>query len=129
VYTGEAKHVLSECRLYCIKQFNWGTHKKFPLPLHVSGPPPNTWFLGPTRVHNPNGISIGSAVFARLKFVINRQTYRPHYINSNRPHIMLCIEMWPKICATNKCHMSVHLVLTGINLVGMDDNNITITKR
>ena len=31
-----------------------------------SGPPsrPNTWFLGPTRVQNPNGISIGSAVFA-----------------------------------------------------------------
>ena len=26
--------------------------------------PSNTWFLGPTRVHNPNDISIGSAVFA-----------------------------------------------------------------
>jgi len=24
----------------------------------------NAWFLGPTRVHTPNGISIGSAVFA-----------------------------------------------------------------
>jgi len=29
-----------------------------------SGPPSNTLFNGPTRVHNPNGISIGSAVFS-----------------------------------------------------------------
>jgi len=28
-----------------------------------SGPPSNTWFLGPIQVHNPNGISVGSAVF------------------------------------------------------------------
>ena len=28
--------------------------------------PPDTCFLGPTRVHNPNCISIGSAVFAQL---------------------------------------------------------------
>jgi len=26
----------------------------------------NTCFLGPSGVHNPNGISIGSAVFAQL---------------------------------------------------------------
>jgi len=31
-------------------------------------------FLGPTRVHNPNGISIGSAVFAGLAIVRDRQT-------------------------------------------------------
>jgi len=31
-----------------------------------SGPPSNTWFLGPIRAHNPNGISICSAVFAHL---------------------------------------------------------------
>jgi len=29
-----------------------------------SGPPSNTQFPGPTRVRNPNGTSIGSAVFA-----------------------------------------------------------------
>jgi len=28
-----------------------------------SGPPSNTWYLGPTRVIIPNGISIGSGVF------------------------------------------------------------------
>jgi len=32
-------------------------------------PPCNTCFLESTRVHNPNGISIGSAVFAGLTIV------------------------------------------------------------
>ena len=32
----------------------------------VSGPSSNTRFLGPIQVHNPNGISIGSAVSAGL---------------------------------------------------------------
>jgi len=36
-------------------------------------PPSNTWFPGPTRVLNPNAISIGSAVFAGLTSVTNRQ--------------------------------------------------------
>jgi len=36
---------------------------KLPLFLGGSGPPPNTWYLGPARVIKPNGISIGSAVF------------------------------------------------------------------
>jgi len=31
-------------------------------------------FLGPTRVHNPNDISIGSVVFAGLTVVTNRET-------------------------------------------------------
>ena len=31
---------------------------KLPLAVEGSGPPSNTWFLGPTRVLNPNGISI-----------------------------------------------------------------------
>ena len=37
----------------------------------------NTCFHGSTRVHNPNGISIGSAVFARLTIVTDRPTNRP----------------------------------------------------
>jgi len=37
----------------------------------------NTWFLGPTRVLNPNGISIGSAIIAGLTTVTDRQTDRP----------------------------------------------------
>jgi len=39
-----------------------------------SGPPSSTWFPGATRVLNPNGISIGSAVFAGLTNVTDRQT-------------------------------------------------------
>jgi len=39
-----------------------------------SGPPSNAWFLGPTRVLDPNGISVGAAVFAGLTSVIDRQT-------------------------------------------------------
>ena len=38
--------------------------------------PSNTWFPGPTPVLNVNGISIGSAVFARLTSVTDRQTDR-----------------------------------------------------
>jgi len=43
----------------------------------VSGPPSNTWFPGPTQVLNPNGISIGSAVFAGITSVTDRPTDRP----------------------------------------------------
>ena len=38
------------------------------------GSPSNTWFLGPSRVHNPNGISIGTAASVALTVVSNRQT-------------------------------------------------------
>jgi len=34
--------------------------------LRISGLPAKTWFLGPIQAHNPNGISIVSAVFAQL---------------------------------------------------------------
>jgi len=36
--------------------------------------PSNTWFLGPTRVLNAIGISIGAAVFAGLTSVTDRPT-------------------------------------------------------
>jgi len=39
---------------------------KLPLGIGHSGPTSNTLFLGPTCVHNPNDISIGSAIFANL---------------------------------------------------------------
>jgi len=35
--------------------------KKLPVNMGI-WTPSNTLFLGPTRVHNPNGISIGSAI-------------------------------------------------------------------
>jgi len=42
----------------------------------------HTRFLGLTPVHNPGGISIGSAVFAGLTIVADRQTDRPRYTPS-----------------------------------------------
>jgi len=53
-----------------------------------SGPPSNTWFPGPTRVLDPNGILIGAAVFAGLTSVTDRQTDRPCYsVGNSRPHL------------------------------------------
>jgi len=49
-----------------------------------SGPPSTTWFPEPTRVLNPNSISIGSAVFAGLTSVTDRQTAL--LVSNNRPH-------------------------------------------
>jgi len=37
-------------------------------------PPSETWYLLPTRVHNPNGISVGSAFSAGLTTVTDRPT-------------------------------------------------------
>jgi len=45
-----------------------------PLPMGGSGPPSNTWFPRPNRVLNPNGISIGSVVFAGLTSVTDHAT-------------------------------------------------------
>jgi len=44
-------------------------------PWGGSGPTLNTWYLGPTRVRSQNSLSIGSAVFAHLIIVSNRQTH------------------------------------------------------
>ena len=42
-----------------------------------SAPPPNTRFLGPTRVQIPNSISIGSDVFAQLTAESRYTSKRP----------------------------------------------------
>ena len=65
-------HSLLPCIFYGVDQ-----PPNCPFPWGILAPS-NTWFLGPTRVHIPNGISIGSAVFIRLTAV----TDRPHYIDS-----------------------------------------------
>jgi len=55
-----------------------------------SGPQSNSGFLGPTRVLNTNGISIGSVDFARLTIVWQTDwpTDRPRYsVGNNRPHL------------------------------------------
>jgi len=52
---------------------SWEMPLKLPLALGEFGPPPDVWFLGPTRVHIPNGILIGSAVLMQLMVATNRQ--------------------------------------------------------
>jgi len=53
-------------------QSNSILHNGLPFPLKIAPshwecePPSNTWFIGSIWAHNPNGISIGSAVFAQL---------------------------------------------------------------
>ena len=53
-------------------------HGRFDRIRHVAPicTPSITYFLGPTRVHTSNGISIGSAVFAVLTIVRDRQSDR-----------------------------------------------------
>jgi len=58
------------------------TSRSFPrqkvlLLMRGSGLTSNSWFLGLTRPHNANGISIGSTVFAGLTSVTDRPTNRP----------------------------------------------------
>jgi len=52
--------------------------QKLPIPMGDLDPS-NTWFLRPIRVLSPNGILIGSAIFAGLTTVTNRPTDRPRY--------------------------------------------------
>jgi len=62
----------------CPYTLQWSAHfrSKLSHPMGASGPRCNTLFLGPTRVLNPNGISIASAVFAAS---LMWQTDRPRY--------------------------------------------------
>jgi len=58
-------------------------------PSHVVSPS-NTWFLGSTRVHIPNGISIGPAVFAGLTIVTGRQAdYATPSVTIGRIYVVL----------------------------------------
>jgi len=59
-------------------------------PTHGGSGPHLTRFLGPILDHNPNGISIGSAVFAELTSVTDRHTNRPRYtVGNNKPHLRM----------------------------------------
>ena len=58
----------------------WEMPPKLPLPIRISGLPPNKWFSGSTRVHTPNDICMCSASFSTA----NR--HRLRYVCSIRPH-------------------------------------------
>ena len=63
----------------------------------------NTWFPGPTRVLNPNGISIGSAILAGLTSVTDRQTDRQtrYSVGNNRPTTYVVLQCRLKIQEAN----------------------------
>ena len=55
-------------------------------PCVLTYPTSNTCFRGPTRVHNPNDISIGSAVFAQLTVDGRYTLQRPPFSSLKLPH-------------------------------------------
>ena len=65
------------------------------LPCGDLDSPSDTWFLGPTEVHNPKGISVCSVIFATFAIVTDRQT------NHSTPSVTIgCIyvrsaAVWP----------------------------------
>jgi len=85
-------HWLQQSRWYCHRRFccmhrsndthnalKWaGQCQNLPLPLGGSGPTSNTWFLRPTWVTLPNGLSVNLAVFARLMNMTNKKTQTDH---------------------------------------------------
>jgi len=89
----------------------------------------NTWLLEPTWVLNPNGISIGSAIFAGLTSVTDRQTdrhtdrsriytrstvTRPIIIDTNRAKVnMIPQRLWVRQIYghTNQVHRSTWIPL------------------
>ena len=87
-YITETKRCLYVCILYCLCSRFWRSHCYNAFSVGEQPPPPNTWFLGPTQVNNPNGMSIYSVVFAGLMLVSNKhkhtQTDRLCYICSNQ---------------------------------------------
>jgi len=77
------------------------------------GPPSNTGFLQLTQLHNPNGISTGSAVIAALTIVTERQTEKQTIIGysvcNNRPHLRTIL--------TDHCVVTVRILLPVLNSV------------
>ena len=61
-------------------------HQNCPFPWGM-WTPSNTWFVALNRVHNPNGISIGSAVSAGLVTMTDRPRYS---VCNSRLHLLLC---------------------------------------
>jgi len=71
--------VFPQTTVECPYTLQWDAHSLPKIcPSHGgSEPSSNTWSLGFTQVLNPNGILIGSAAFAGLISVTDRQTDRP----------------------------------------------------
>jgi len=82
--------VFTQITAECPDTLQWDAPfpSKLLLLMGGSGHPSNKWFPGLTRVLNKNGVSIGSAGFAGLTTVTDRQTDRPRYfVGNNRRHL------------------------------------------
>ena len=78
--------------------------------------PPNTWLLGPIRVHNPNSISIGSVVFAQLTTVTDRQPERPtdhatRSVTVDRIYVR-STAMWSEKISTSSSSLYKFIIIT-----------------
>jgi len=88
-----------------------------PLPWAIRTPS-NTWFLGPTRVHNPNSISIGSAVLQGSR---SWQTSRPRHISNNRLHL-------PGTYVVLQCGLIIIIIIVVVIAIIRDVVNILIVS-
>jgi len=66
--------IFAEMTAKCPYTSQWDVPCPLKTAPSMGGSGPLTYFSGPTRVLNPNGISITSAVFAGLTSVTDRQT-------------------------------------------------------
>jgi len=77
--------VFAQVTAECSYTLQWAPLSCNIAPSHGGyGRPSNTWSIGPTRVLNPNNISVGSAIIAGLTSVTDRLCY---LVSNNRPHI------------------------------------------
>ena len=120
--------------------------QKATLPLHMDGavvfnrwrqcaPPPNTRFLGSTRVPIPNSISIGSAVYAQLMAerpntlqwaALSPPSKLPLPMGNQDPHIMHGSLGSPKSSTQMASHL-VQLLLQGSLLWQTDREHTTLS--
>ena len=79
--------VFAQLTAECPSTLQWDAPFPSKLPLLMGNLDPHLtqWFPGTTRVLKPSGISIGSAVFAGLTSVTDRQTDKPTDRPTDRP--------------------------------------------
>jgi len=78
-------------------------------------PPSITRFLGPTRLSTPNGISIGSAVFARLTIVTDRQT---DHVTPSVTIGCICVHS-TAMRPNNNANVNVYVMVTMITAIAV----------
>jgi len=79
-------------------------------PLSVpNGHASQTWFLGPTGVHNPKGISISSAIFTGLAIVSDMQTMLPIWLTTGHRKLYLLRKFTEDMPANSSFSMKTYV--------------------